>query len=315
MRAHNALLGLALPVAITAAHPGGLKNHAHRHVHEKRKPVPSTGQAVDVPGPAVVLFEFQGQQISEKDVCLGISNGTLNWAPGTVDAPNCAAYGITIPAATASATPINDNAMVAPHHASIGQTTAEAQVVAKTTQAPVASEASSQPSGQASAIDSVDFAGLTGYNLQIASNSNVTKPFPDGQLSCNTFPSTYGAIPVNWVNNGGWTAVQHATISGGHVTYITTSNTCTPPTDGTTTLCSYACPPSYQKAQWPSTQGPPGNAQTVGGLMCGSDGKLHLTNSGSKYLCMQGTNNVFVQNKMSAGSSVCRTDYPGVFFH
>lgn len=53
--------------------------------------------------------------------------------------------------------------------------------------------------------------------------------------------------------------------------------------------------------------------QSVGGIQC-KNGKLHLTNpSMSSNLCMPGTQkvNVMVQNTMSKGAAVCRTDYPG----
>ena len=77
-----------------------------------------------------------------------------------------------------------------------------------------------------------------------------------------------------------------------------------------TAMCSYACPAGYQKSQWPEAQG--ASAQSVGGLMCGTDGKLHLTNPGlSKKLCIEGTGLVNVQNNLNKNAAICRTDYPG----
>jgi len=74
-------------------------------------------------------------------------------------------------------------------------------------------------------------------------------------------------------------------------------------------MCSYACPPGYQKSQWPSTQGSTG--QSVGGLYC-TGGKLKLTNSAlSSSLCVEGTGNVQAQNNAGSVVSICRTDYPG----
>ncbi|KAK2836065.1 Secreted beta-glucosidase sun1 [Arthroderma sp. PD_2] len=74
-------------------------------------------------------------------------------------------------------------------------------------------------------------------------------------------------------------------------------------------MCSYACPPGYQKSQWPSRQGSTG--ESVGGLEC-SDGKLHLTHPElSKKLCIPGVGGVKVKNTLGQNVAVCRTDYPG----
>ena len=141
-----------------------------------------------------------------------------------------------------------------------------------------------------------------------SSGQGVTSEFPDGTLSCSTFPSDYGAVAVDWLGLGGWTGVQNpGSDSGGFGNILTvTSGGCT---EGS--YCSYACPPGYQKSQWPTTQGSTG--QSVGGILC-QGGKLHLTNSAmSTSLCMQGASEVTVQatNNMGQGVAVCRTDYPG----
>ncbi len=134
--------------------------------------------------------------------------------------------------------------------------------------------------------------------------------FPDGEIDCTTFPSDYGPIEVGWANLGGWSGIQYVTIEGDTVTEIVTG---VPGGDGCKpgAMCSYACPPGYQKSQWPSTQGSTG--QSVGGLSCNPNGKLTLTNPGlSKTLCIQGTGAVIVQNKLSNNAAICRTDYPGL---
>lgn len=134
--------------------------------------------------------------------------------------------------------------------------------------------------------------------------------FPDGEIDCTTFPSDYGPIEVGWANLGGWSGIQYITIEGDTVTEIVTA---VPGGDGCKpgAMCSYACPPGYQKSQWPSAQGSTG--QSVGGLSCNSNGKLTLTNPGlSKTLCIRGTGAVTVQNKLSNNAAICRTDYPGL---
>jgi len=74
-------------------------------------------------------------------------------------------------------------------------------------------------------------------------------------------------------------------------------------------FCSYACPPGYQKSQWPSAQGNTG--QSIGGLYCNSNGMLELSRPSYKTICQKGAGGVSVKNKLSKNVAVCRTDYPG----
>ena len=134
--------------------------------------------------------------------------------------------------------------------------------------------------------------------------------FPDGEIDCSIFPSEYGPIEIEWANLGGWSGIQYITVEGDAVTHIVTAvpggKGCIPGA-----MCSYACPPGYQKSQWPSTQGSTG--QSVGGIQCNANGKLSLTNPDlSKTLCIKGTGATHVQNKLSFNAAICRTDYPGL---
>ncbi|KAK2069664.1 hypothetical protein P8C59_004221 [Phyllachora maydis] len=75
-------------------------------------------------------------------------------------------------------------------------------------------------------------------------------------------------------------------------------------------FCSYACPPGYQKTQWPeSSQGFHG--ESLGGCWCNLRGYLELTRPSHPRLCEPGAGGVYVQNKLPSNSAVCRTDYPG----
>lgn len=144
----------------------------------------------------------------------------------------------------------------------------------------------------------------------ISEGQGLELEFPDGTIDCSTFPSEYGPIEIEWANLGGWAGIQYVTVEGGSVTHIVTAvpggKGCIPGA-----MCSYACPPGYQKSQWPSTQGQSG--QSVGGIQCNSDGKLYLTNPGlSKNLCIKGTGATIVENKLSNNAAICRTDYPGL---
>lgn len=122
--------------------------------------------------------------------------------------------------------------------------------------------------------------------------------FPDGEIDCDHFPEEYGAVPVTWVKKTtskiGWSGLQY---EGGNQSECIDK-----------TLCSYACPPGYSKAQWPSQQ--PASGESHGGLLC-KGGKLYRTNDKFKTLCVKGHGGVFVRNKLSKGVAICRTDYPG----
>jgi hypothetical protein len=151
-----------------------------------------------------------------------------------------------------------------------------------------------------------------------SSAATVNRAFPDGELDCSTFPSEYGAVRTDWLGLGGWAGVQKPGQDGaaGYSDILTVTpaqcvgdNCCL---NGS--FCSYACPDGYLKWQWPSKQGATG--QSVGGLSC-QNGKLYLSNPSQGTLCAAGTSNVnvYVQNKMSKNVAICRTNYPGLFFH
>ena len=314
-----ALAFIALPLAGQAAalHGRNDAHAAHRRVHEHHERAPSVVTNL-VPGPTVVVYQFDGMDLPLSEVCNGIKNGTFLWAEGTSDVPDCDSYGLTLttlistPVPTSTKPPVTSTSSVVA--VPVSAVHADFAIPSSTTKA-AAPASTSATSANANVGANVAVAGLTGYDAKIAVNPNVTKEFPDGQLDCDTFPSAYGAVPIDWVGLGGWSGIQYTSFSGNAVSNINTAisgNTCKNPGDGSTAYCSYACPAGYQKSQWPSTQGSASMAVSVGGLQCGTDGKLHLSNpSLSKYLCIPGTGQVNVQNKLSASNAICRTDYPG----
>jgi hypothetical protein len=117
-------------------------------------------------------------------------------------------------------------------------------------------------------------------------------------------------VAANWLGLGGWTGLQSCpgySSGASSISNIITGVSGSSCKEGD--FCSYACPPGYQKSQWPSAQGSTG--QSIGGIYC-SGGKLHLTNpSLSKKLCIPGAGNVNIQNNLGKNVAVCRTDYPG----
>ncbi|RDI83671.1 ATP-dependent permease [Venturia inaequalis] len=139
-------------------------------------------------------------------------------------------------------------------------------------------------------------------------------PFPDGELDCSEFPSSYGALPVPWLELGGWSSVQKPNkfLRHGLSDILSvTKRQC----EGKTcclegSYCSYACGEGMLKWQWPSIQGAEG--QSIGGVQC-RDGKLWLTNPSVPTLCAPGNDKVkvVVKNNLDQNVAVCRTNYPG----
>ena len=164
-------------------------------------------------------------------------------------------------------------------------------------------------SGETSSGETSSGETSSSQSVNISEGQGLELEFPDGEIDCTTFPSQYGPIEIEWANLGGWSGIQYVTVEGSLVTHIVTAvpggKGCIPGA-----MCSYACPPGYQKSQWPSTQGSTG--QSVGGIRCNANGKLSLTNPDlSKTLCIKGTGAISVQNKLSSNAAICRTDYPG----
>ena len=301
--------------------------HGHRLFHERGKR--DSSNVVTVPE-TVVAYEFDGKMIDESEVCKGIKNGSLAWAPGTVNSPDCDKAKVESPPAPAAPAAPAAPVAVAPSPVATPQTpdshgnaflqkpgsgsssSTSASTSPSEAKASVATDTSKGSSGSSGSVSS-SFSGSGKYDASIASNSNTDVEFPDGEVDCGDFPEKYGAIPVDWMGLGGYTGVQHTSIADKIIGNIETavsssgSQACSSH-GGTDAYCSYACPPGYQKSQWPDQN----SGTSVGGLLCGSDNKLHLTNPGlSKNLCIKGTGLVSVVNKLGKNACICRTDYPG----
>lgn len=299
----------AASAAVVLAQP---HNHGHRHVHEHNKrDVTVTSWA---PGPTDYVFVLNGQEISAQEVCAGIEDNELKFVDDS-DPGVCASLVATTSSTTSTTTTTSSPPTTTP---AAETTSAPAEFY----QAPGASAAwggssagsgggfggssSSPPSWGSSAPASQPSSPASSWPSS-GGGSGVGAAFPDGQLDCSAFPSEYGAVAVDYLGMGGWSGLQQVTIAGGFVTHIVTGISGQSCTEGM--MCSYACPPGYQKSQWPSTQGSTG--QSVGGISC-SGGKLHLTNpSLSSSLCVAGVGNVQATNNANGVVAICRTDYPG----
>ncbi|KAL1954544.1 hypothetical protein VTO42DRAFT_1054 [Malbranchea cinnamomea] len=279
MKVTTAILALAAAGSVSAA--GG---HRHRHHHVKR--APAATEIVTVPGPTVIAYELDGKIISKEEACEGIADGSLTWADGKAHPNACApefdgGQFFERPSSTSTPTPTPTPST------SIAEipTTSVVQPSPSPEPEPEEPEEPESPSG----------------------GQGLDREFPDGKISCSDFPEEYGPLKLDYLGMGGWSGIQYVTQSGNAYSTIHTAIKGDKCRDGA--MCSYACPPGYQKSQWPQIQG--ANGESVGGLEC-RNGKLWLTNPDlSKKLCIPGTGGVFVQNKLDEVVSVCRTDYPG----
>lgn len=325
--------------AITGASP--TPNHIHQHLHAvKRTEIYKT---VEVEGPTVVAFVLNGKIVGQNEVCDGISRGDLQWEDPNSGPEECSSSSTgTIAEATvtptaaeiAESTVTSTAAQIALSQPSVAaQETQEIKAVPdqfsqapqpsitqdSSTPSPLTTTAAVLPDLTTSSDSAPTVSSSTAETLpretsypqssSITDGQGLEREFPDGEIDCSTFPSEYGPIEVKWANLGGWAGIQYVTVEGDMVTHIVTAvpggKGCIPGA-----MCSYACPPGYQKSQWPSTQGSTG--QSVGGIQCNSNGKLTLTNPElSKTLCIKGTGATHVQNKLSYNAAICRTDYPG----
>ncbi len=281
---HKYLFAVPAAAAIVAA--ANPHRHGHQHLHQRD--MATTTQVVAT----ATVFEVNGTPISKEDACEGIEDGDYTWknaADGT---------GVCATSASASAAPTTSEAASStwtdwssPSEAATGGGFYQA------------SSEASQPSAAPSAASPPSSGGWGGSS----GGQGVDSDFPDGQLDCSAFPSQYGALPVNYLGLSGWAGLQAVKISGGLVHDIVTGTAGQSCSEGM--MCSYACPPGYQKAQWPTEQGSTG--QSVGGIKC-EGGKLHLTNPGlSSKLCIPGKGGVQATNNAGGVVAICRTDYPG----
>jgi hypothetical protein len=258
--------------------------HSHRHLHAKKhgdSQVERRGGTVVVTeyveGPTVVEYvDAKGKKIEDAKAKEGLDKGLY------------VVMGSTKP--SFSAPPVSlSTSLSAPEHGG--------QFFEKTTSAP-APTTTSTPPPKSSATPPPKSKGPTGLDAD----------FPSGEVSCDKVPTDYGAVEIPWSGTKGWTTLAKF---GGWVKGVAIDNIDSPISGGCEAgmMCSYACPPGYQKTQWPAEQGATG--QSVGGLWCNEDNFLELTRPNATKLCEPGAGGVYVRNELSSNAAVCRTDYPG----
>ena len=314
MKSFTIALVLASAGSFVAASPSGHRHHQHKHA-AKRSPGHTE---IVTAATTVVAYEYQGHIMPQSEVCQEIQEGKVKFANKEDGLNVCSTSSQASVAAPIPTTTESSSSVVAPIEAY--QKPASSTSTSSYGNVPVSSPISS-PSTSASS-ESVEAAPAasaslpsssspsSSVNTDPSSGQGLDKPFPDHEVDCSDFPSDYGPIELSWLGFGGYSGIQYPTISGNVVTHIDTAvpggKNCT-----AGAMCSYACPPGYQKSQWPATQGATG--QSVGGLLCSENNKLVKTNPElSEYLCIKGTGATQVHNTMSKNAAICRTDYPGM---
>jgi SUN family beta-glucosidase len=278
----------AVTIALTAAAAQLILAQPHGHAHHHKKHIQTV--SVVKRDLNIIYVNEAGEVLPLEDVCTGIAAKKLKFKDGDAPSDLCdKPEPAPAPSTTAEPEPTSSVAGGAFYEASSTEEGASAE--------PSPTEEAPAPVKEDAPKPKKDYSGGKGLESE----------FPDGEIDCGTFPSEYGALAVDYLGLEGWIGIQHVTIANDFVQDIVTGIKGEGCVDGA--MCSYACPPGYLKAQWPSIQGATG--QSVGGLEC-SGGKLKLTNPGlSKSLCIKGTGGVQATNKASGVVSICRTDYPG----
>jgi hypothetical protein len=274
------ILGLASAITAVAATP---HRHAFRHAeHHALNKRTATSVSV-IPGPTVVVYVLNGKEISDSEAEEGIKDGSLVYVPEASSSVEGAEFYVKTSSTSSS---------------SSSTTTSKSSTT-------TSSASSTKSTSSAVASSRAPVVGVADGSLPAPTGLNT--PFPDKSIPCSTFPSEYGAIPVDYFGMGGWIGLQEVSLNALSVSNIVTGVSGSSCSEGW--MCSYACPPGYQKSQWPTGQGATG--QSIGGISC-NNGVLTLTNPGlSSQLCIPGEGGVTVQNTLSQSVYICRTDYPG----
>jgi hypothetical protein len=325
------IVTLALTAVVVVAGP---HHQVHRHAHGvvQRAPRPANIVYAPVAIETVIKYVLDGHEISEEDVRMGLTNGTLEWGPDGILSTS-ANSPVVLPTQSPSTPP---SLVPAPTSSSQpeqkpGQdsrppedeptrdkpkTSEEAAPPAKTS----SSAPDPTPSSIAAAAPPVDPSLTTPAQLVDKDGhcASCETEFPNNKMPCSQFPYGYGAMPVLHEGLGGWSGIQdpvYRAVDGFDDITTVVSGSCK---DGSCckkgTFCSYGCPNPYLKLSFPKTQGKTG--QSVGGLYCNENNMLEMADGSiGKTLCGTGSNRmtVKVQNKLSKPVSFCRTDYPGEY--
>ncbi|KAK9461578.1 uncharacterized protein V1516DRAFT_237993 [Lipomyces oligophaga] len=296
----------ATAAALDAPH-GGIQHAHHRHrarAEKAQRRAEVEKRAVDyVYAYVTVIVDAAGNIISgpgSETSTAAVVESTTSAAPveSTTSAAVVAVAQDTTSSSETSTSTTSSSTYEAP--TSTEQTTSSSSTSSSTSVASSTTFSTATTSSSSSSSSSAAEATGT-YTVSsdlLADFTGPTEKFVDGTVSCDTFPSGQGVIPVDWIGLGGWSGIQVSTAENSG-----TASSC-----GEGNLCSYACQPGMSKTQWPSSQ--PADGESRGGLTC-TNGYLYRTNTDTDYLCVWGVESANVVSNLSESVAICRTDYPG----
>lgn len=277
-------------VASAAAHQHG---HQHFHARKDASPVEQRDEpdAVTkyVPGAVETVYELNGKVVKADEAKQGLDLGDF------------IVVGETAPTVSPPPPPPKPKPTTTSKAPKLGAQFIE-QSSSSSSAAPAPTTTSEAPKPKPSPPKDDDDSNSGG--------EGVNTPFPSGKVKCSEFPSKYGAVALDWLDFGGWSGLQFVpdfTDGALSISSIVTGIAGQSCSKGC--MCSYACPPGYQKTQWPKAQG--STKESVGGLYCNNDGYLELTRTDYDTICEPGVGGVSIQNDLDEVVSTCRTDYPG----
>lgn len=287
------IIKIALAATLVAGATAQPHAHQHRHAHAKKhehgSPVAldkrSPAVAVVFETPVVTEYVYEGEDMDAEEAKAGIEAGLYR-----VVGESTPTF-VPPPPPSSTSTSISTSSTLAAQFFEV-KTSSSAAPEPTSTSTPAPASTSASSSAGTSAGDGVD------------------KEFQDGVHPCeNYFPSEYGAVPVDYLGFNGYLSLQQP--AGGWTVGVKMNNIVQPisgsPSPGT--FASYRCPDGFGKTQWPLEQGATG--QSIGGLYCGEDNKLHLSDPDRKKLCVKGAGGVKIKSKLNKVACACMTNYPG----
>jgi hypothetical protein len=275
-------------VAGAAAHQHG---HQHFHARNQASPVEQRNEPEGVkwvPGAVETVYELNGEVLKAEEAKKGLDGG------------NFVVVGETMP--TVAPPPPPPAPKPKPKPKTSKEADLGAQFIEQETSSPPAPKPTVAPPKPKPSPPKEDGGSQGGQGLDT--------PFPSGKVKCSEFPSSYGAVALDWLDLGGWSGLQFVPdfskddLSISNIITGIAGETC-----DESCMCSYACPPGYRKTQFPKAQG--ATKQSIGGLYCNSEGYLELTRPEHGTLCEKGAGGVSIQNDLDEVVSTCETDYPG----
>jgi len=273
-------------VAGAAAHQHG---HQHFHARNQASPVEERSEPENVkwvPGAVETVYELNGEVLEADEAKQGLEIGDF------------VVVGETMPTVAPPPPPPAPKPKPKPKTTS-KEADLGAQFIEQETSSPPAPKPTAAPKPKPKPKPSPPTGG-----------QGLDSPFPNGKVKCSEFPSSYGAVALDWLKFGGWSGLQFVPdFSEGDVSISNIITGIAGDTCAEHCMCSYACPPGYRKTQFPKAQG--ATKQSIGGLYCNSEGYLELTRPDHETLCEKGVGGVTIKNDLDEVVSTCETDYPG----